>query len=111
MENYKDSLNNANENMMKLAQLIPNEMNSFMSLHDAALENGALDPKAKELIALGIGIAIRCETCILSHLNSLIKLGVTKKEIQETIAVAIFMGGGPSVGYGSKTLAAFEQLS
>ena len=58
-----------------------------MNLHDAALEKGALDPKTKELIALGISICIRCEPCIISHVDSLIKLGVTKEEIQETVAV------------------------
>ena len=111
MANYKDLLNNVNSNNMKIAQLIPNEMSGFMGLHNAALEDAVLTPKAKELIALGISIAIRCEPCIVSHVDSLIKMGVTKEEIKETIAVAMFMGGGPSLAYGGKALEAFEQLS
>lgn len=111
MSDHKKSLENVNKNMMELAKALPDEMKGFMNLHDAALEKGALDPKTKELIALGISICIRCEPCIISHVDSLIKLGVTKEEIQETVAVAMFMGGGPSVAYGGKTLEVFDQLS
>lgn len=111
MFNFKESLNDVNESMSKLAESLPKEMKGFMNLHDAALVDGALNPKTKELIALGISICIKCEPCIVSHMDSLIQMGVTKKEIQETIAVAIFMGGGPSVAYGGKALEAFKQLS
>lgn len=111
MANYKDSLNNVNENNMKIAKELPKEMNGFMKLHDSALENRALDPKTKELIALGISIVIKCEPCIVSHVNSLIKMGVTREEILDTIAVAMFMGGGPALAYGGKVLEAYDQLS
>ncbi|HZJ57278.1 MAG TPA: carboxymuconolactone decarboxylase family protein [Clostridia bacterium] len=111
MPDYKGSLKDINKSMMELGKLLPDEMNGFMNLHNAALAKGAMDPKTKELIALGISICIRCEPCIVSHVDSLIKMGVTKEEIKETVAVAIFMGGGPSVAYGGKVLEAFEQLS
>ncbi len=110
MPDYKESLNGLNQNNMKIAKLLPDEMKGFMDLHHAALEDGAIHPKTKELIALGISIAIRCEPCIVSHVDSLVKMGATKEEIQETIAVAMFMGGGPSLAYGGKALEAFEQL-
>ncbi|MGI5851008.1 MAG: carboxymuconolactone decarboxylase family protein [Clostridiales bacterium] len=111
MPDYKKSLQNVNKNMMELARALPDEMKGFMSLHDAALKEGAIDPKTKELIALGISICIRCEPCIVSHVDSLVKMGVTKEEVQETVAVAVFMGGGPSVAYGGKALEVFDQLS
>ena len=60
---------------------------------------------------MGISICIRCEPCIVSHVDSLVKMGVTKEEVQETVAVAVFMGGGPSVAYGGKALEVFDQLS
>ena len=84
MPDYKKSLQNVNKNMMELARALPDEMKGFMSLHDAALKEGAIDPKTKELIALGISICIRCEPCIVSHVDSLVKMGVTKEEVQET---------------------------
>lgn len=106
----KELLKKTNQNNMKLAKALPDEMGGFMKLHDAALEDGALDPKTKELIALGIAISVRCEPCIVSHTDSLIAMGVTREEIEETIAVALFMGGGPSLVYGGKALAAFDEL-
>lgn len=111
MANFKESLDNVNQNLGKIANVLPEEMSGFMKLHNAALEDGSLNHKTKELIALGISIAIRCEPCIVSHVHDLIKLGFTRKEIEETVAVAIFMGGGPSLAYGGKVLEAFDQLS
>ncbi|NMA94404.1 MAG: carboxymuconolactone decarboxylase family protein [Clostridiales bacterium] len=111
MTNYKELLKETNATMGKVGGALPNEMAGFMKLHDAALEDKALDPKAKELIALGISIAIKCEPCIVSHMTALIELGATREEIAETVGVAIFMGGGPSIAYGGKALEAFDQLS
>jgi alkylhydroperoxidase/carboxymuconolactone decarboxylase family protein YurZ len=41
----------------------------------------------------------------------MIKLRATRKEIEETIAVALFMGGGPATVYGGKALEAFDELA
>lgn len=111
MTDYIEFKKNLDQNNGKLAKALPNEMQGFMGMHNAALEDGELDPKTKELIALGISIAIRCEPCIVAHSKSLIELGVTRKEVEETIAVTLFMGGGPSTAYGGKALEAFDQLS
>jgi|SRR5690625_370734 len=102
---------NLSSNNAKLGKALPSEMKGFMNLHNAALEDGALDPKTKELIALGISIGIKCEPCIVSHTQTLINRGVTRKEIEETVGVALFMGGGPATAYGGKALEVFEQLS
>ena len=72
---------------------------------------GALDPKTKELIALAIGIDARCDGCIAFHVKALVRLGVTREEIAETVAMAVYMGGGPSLMYGGKALAAFDALT
>lgn len=88
-----------------------NTLNEFMQLHKAAMSPGALDVKTKELIALGIGIAARCDGCIAAHVEAAIKAGAVKAEIVETINVAILMGGGPSLVYGTQALAAVEELT
>lgn len=72
--------------------------------------DGALTHKAKELVALGIAVAIRCEPCILFHTEALVRLGATREEIAETLAVCVEMGGGPGVMYGTKALAAFDEF-
>ena len=92
--------------MGELGAGIPNTMKCFSSLHHSAgTGNGTMDGKVKELIALGIAIAIRCEGCIAFHTHDALKAGASEQEIMETIGVAILMGGGPSVMYGCE---AFE---
>ena len=84
---------------------------SFSELAKAAIKPGALDPKTKELMALAIGIAARCDGCIGFHTEAAIRYGATRDEIVETIGVAVYMGGGPSFVYGAQVLEAFDQLS
>jgi len=96
--------------MGELGKGIPTTMGCFSKLHEKASETGALDVKTKELIALGIAIAIRCEGCIAFHVHDALKAGATEKDILETIGVAILMGGGPAVMYGCETLEALQQF-
>lgn len=88
---------------------IPQTMQAFSGLAGAATADGALDPKAKELIALGISIAVRCDGCIAFHAKAAHKHGATREEVMETIGMAIYMGGGPSLIYGTQALEAFDQ--
>ena len=71
---------------------------------------GALDAKTKELIALAIGVATRCDDCIAFHAKAASQHGATKEEVMETLAMSIYMGAGPSVMYASHALAAFNQF-
>jgi len=89
----------------------PQAMQGFRQLSDGALTAGAVDAKTKELIALALGIAAHCDGCIGFHARALVALGARRAEIEETIAVAVYMGGGPSLMYGADALAAFEQFS
>ena len=70
-----------------------------------------LDEKTKEFVALGIAISTRCESCIGLHVESLVRLGVTKAELIEVLAMCSYMGGGPSITFSTKALEAYEQLS
>ncbi len=93
-----------------LGNEIPETMKSFWALVEAADTEGALTKKTKELIAMGIAIALRCDGCIGFHTNTLVKLGVTRKEYEEMLGVAIYMGGGPSLMYASQAMDAWEQF-
>lgn len=83
----------------------------FKKLHSSSTTDGALSSKHKELMALGIGISVRCEGCIAFHTAAALKAGATKEEIVETVGVAVLMGGGPAVVYGKKAYEAMEELS
>lgn len=88
----------------------PNVMKAFSGLAQAALTPQALDAKAKELIALGISVAIRCDDCIGFHVKAALDHGATREEVIETLGMAIYMGAGPSVMYATHALEAYEQF-
>jgi AhpD family alkylhydroperoxidase len=88
----------------------PDVMKAFGGIARAALEAKALDTKTKELIALGISVAVRCQPCIAYHAESAVKLGATREEITETMGMAIYMGAGPSVMYAAEALEAYDQF-
>ena len=85
-------------------------MRGFGALSQAALAPGALDEKTKELIAMAIGVAARCDDCLGFHARALVRLGTTPEEFREMLGVAVYMGGGPSLMYAAHALAAFEEF-
>jgi AhpD family alkylhydroperoxidase len=89
----------------------PAVMKGFGDLGRAAIAPGVLDTKTKELIALALGVAARCDPCIGFHMQALVKLGVTRQEIDETLGVTTYMGGGPSLMYAAHAIAAFDEFS
>ena len=99
------------ENIGVLAKEMPETAKAFTTMGTFAKKSGALDEKTKELMALGIAIATRCDSCIGFHVKSLIRLGITREELVEALAMATYMGGGPSYAYSAKALKAFEEFS
>ena len=89
----------------------PNAMQGFGQLAKAAMAEGAVSEKHKELIALAIGITQHCSGCIGFHVKALKRLGATKAELEEMLAVCVYMGGGPALMYASEALAAWEQMA
>ncbi|MFZ0423420.1 MAG: carboxymuconolactone decarboxylase family protein [Xanthobacteraceae bacterium] len=88
----------------------PAVMKAFSAMAQAALERKALDTKTKELLALGIAVATRCDDCIAFHAKAAIEQGASQDELLETLGIAIYMGAGPSVMYASHALEAFSQF-
>ncbi len=109
-KNYLEITKDISSNIKTLRQDIPEVMQGFYAMSKAATQDGVLDKKTKELIALAIGVSTRCDGCIGFHTEALVKLGATKAEIEETFGMAIYMGGGPSLMYAADALAAFDQF-
>jgi AhpD family alkylhydroperoxidase len=107
---YPEYYDHLRELMNKLRENLPFTMTAFGQLHQKGVEDGALSEKVKELIALGIAVAVRCDGCISYHVHDALKAGATRQEIAEVIGVAILMGGGPAVMYGCEALEALEQF-
>ncbi len=110
IKNYPEYYNELQGYMRQLGEANPSVMSGFGSLHHAASEEAALSTKSKELIALGIAIAVRCDGCIAYHTADALKAGASQEEIVETIGVAVLMGGGPAAIYGAQALEALHQF-
>ncbi|MGB1209379.1 MAG: carboxymuconolactone decarboxylase family protein, partial [Paracoccaceae bacterium] len=89
----------------------PETLKAFNQMGAVAKKPGALDEKTKELIALGIAISTRCDSCIGFHVKSLVRLGLTRDELCDALAMATYMGGGPSYAYSAKALAAYDAFT
>lgn len=110
-KDYKALIKDISQYVGELGKLTPDALKGFRALGDGATQDGALSEKTKELIALGIGVASRCDGCIGFHTKALKELGATLQEIAETLATAVYMGGGPVLMYAADALRAFDQLS
>lgn len=110
MGNGRDVLEELREPAGKLRALIPEVYAGFSAMGKAATAPGALDTRTKELIALALGVAQRCDGCIATHARAAARAGATQQEVAEAIGVAIQLGGGPSTVYGPRAFDAFLEF-
>ena len=108
---FRDLTHGVSTQLAQLRTSTPEVMKSFSELGRAATTDGALDRKTKELIALALSVAARCDPCIGFHAQTLVKLGATRQEIDEMLGVTTYMGGGPSLMYAASAITAFEEFS
>lgn len=110
-KSYKTITEDLNEYLPEVKKAVPEVLKGFSQMASAAMADGALDKKTKELLALAIGIAVQCDGCIGFHAKALVRLGATREEIEEVCGVSVYMGGGPSYMYAADALKAFDEFS
>ena len=110
MNNWPQLTTELNSLLRDLRGGAPSIMKAFAGMAQAATASKALDAKTKELIALGIAVAVRCDDCIAFHAKAAAEQGATRDEVSETLGMAIYMGAGPSVMYASPAFEAFAQF-
>jgi AhpD family alkylhydroperoxidase len=94
-----------------LRKQIPEVYKGFAALSSAALTDGALSRKVKELMAMAIGVVQGCDGCIASHAQAAARAGATAEEAAEAIGVTILMHGGPATIYGARAYTAFCEFA
>ena len=109
-KSYKDIIADTSSHIAKLRKDIPEVMQGFYALSAAAGKAGALDEKTKELIAMALSVAARCDPCVGYHAKALVKLGATRAEVEEMLGMCVYMGGGPSLMYAAAAIAAYEEF-
>ena len=110
-KNYPKMATDLKTSVGRLSKGIPDTMKGFAAMRAAAHAEGALEPKTKELVAMAISVAVRCDGCIASHTNGAETHGASREEVLETLSMAVLMGGGPSVVYSAQALDAFDQFT
>ncbi|EJQ1819949.1 carboxymuconolactone decarboxylase family protein [Salmonella enterica] len=94
----------------KFATLQPEFMKGFQQMDKGTLENGHLDPKTQELIALAVAVTTRCDGCLAVHVDAAVKHGATREEISEALSVAIKMNTGTALTYTARALDVYDNL-
>jgi AhpD family alkylhydroperoxidase len=111
MEHFHQVTEDLRAPYAELVEAIPAVMSGLNALHVAAMGEGALSARMKELIALAISITRECDGCIAAHARGAARRGATLAEVAEMIGVTISMNGGPGTVWGPRALAAFQEFA
>ncbi len=95
-QEIKEYFEKFQKDMVRMKEQVPDAINGFSVLFSKVMKDGALALLEKELVALGIAVAIRCTPCIRLHTKKCLDAGATKEQILEAASVAVMMGGGPA---------------
>ena len=110
MKDFPEITRGISSGLRELRKDILEPLAGFSQLTREAMKEGLLDKKTKEFIAMAIGVAARCDGCLGFHAEALVKLGATRQELAEVLAVAVQMGGGPSLMTAADAMTAFLQF-
>ncbi|MFN8036817.1 MAG: carboxymuconolactone decarboxylase family protein [Acidimicrobiia bacterium] len=111
MGQYRDVVKDLREPTKELRAASPEVWGGFGRLHEAAMAEGALPSKVKELMALAISVVKRCDGCIAYHARGAAARGATAAEVAEALGVAMLMDGGTSSVYGPRAWSAFHEFA
>jgi AhpD family alkylhydroperoxidase len=95
MGNLKDISRKRKKAHAKLIAAKSRVYKAFLEMEQAAFADGALPKKHKELIAVGISVAVDCESCMQWHIGQAAAAGASEREVFEAVEVGIEMAGGP----------------
>ena len=96
------------KSLRKLRDLRPNLFKAFMEFDSKVFEEGALNVKTKELIAVAAGHITQCPYCIDTHTKRAVAAGATEEEVAESIFVAMALRAGGSFAHGSVAMHSLE---
>jgi AhpD family alkylhydroperoxidase len=111
MPTARETLDEVRVQSNQLREAIPEVYRGYADMHRAALIDGALPAKTKELIALAISVTRECDGCIASHARGAARRGATAPEVAEALGVAVLLNGGPGTVWGPRAYAAFHEFA
>ena len=91
--------------LKKMDGLAPSVMKAFWAFDKAAVAEGAIPVKYKELMAIAVALTTQCPYCIDIHSANARKAGATDAEIVEAAMVAASLRAGAAVTHATHALA------
>lgn len=110
MADLKEMLAETKRITGQIASEHPDFMKGLGAFHDAAMADGVLSGKTKELIAVSLAVGKQCEYCIAFHVHAALEAGATREEIMEAVFVACLLGGGIAWMYAKVARQAIEDF-
>jgi AhpD family alkylhydroperoxidase len=111
MTEYKQLIDELRGPTRHLRRAVPDVWRGFGQLHEAALGDGVLPGRVKELMALVVAVVKRCDGCIAYHAGAAARQGATTAEVAEALGVALLMDGGTASIHGPRAWAAFQEFT
>ncbi len=94
----------------ELGDLVPDTYKAFTQFNKAALSEGKLSRKLKELIAIAVAHTTGCPYCIEVHVQAGKTENVTKEELSEAVLVATALKAGSAIAHGVNALNAYDEV-
>ena len=92
------------KNLRKMATLAPTAWPAFQAFDRAALADGAVPAKYKELMAVAVALTTQCPYCIEIHAKKARQAGANEQELVETTLVAAALRAGGAMTHGTHAL-------
>jgi AhpD family alkylhydroperoxidase len=83
----------------------------FMALDHDIYEAGVIDAKTKELMGLVASLVLRCDDCVRYHIDRCIQMGASAQEMEETMAIALVVGGSITIPHLRRAMEALDAFS
>lgn len=98
-KSLKEMVENLETSAARLDLASKRKMAGFLKTMDLLFEEGPLEPKTKELIAIAVTTALKCEPCIAVHVMKGLAMGCTREEILDAASVAVIFTGSTGLAY------------
>lgn len=104
---FKEERERLNEIVMKYGKLTTKR---FFNLDTQAYQSGKLPQKFKELLGLVSSVVLRCNDCISYHIIQCYEHGVDDDELEETLSIALVVGGSITIPHIRKAYELWDEL-
>jgi len=110
MDSQLELLNDLMSLRKKYEAEMPVVGDTIDKVRQEAYKDGALSPKVKRLIALGIAMRAACVPCILAQTKLAVDAGASREEVLEATSVAVALGGTTGFAESFRVIQLLDEL-